>query len=127
MTLVLVDKMENNPGCCIICRGTPTAMDGSILPAIEGDMEVDAGEYVYICQECLGIMARMCGWITPEEANRYSEEIQRFEEDLEDMETDLEKERERMEAMINGKRALREIRERRREQEAEAEEAEEVA
>lgn len=114
MALAVVQTMEQNPGCCIICRGTPTDAEGRLRPAIDADMEVNFGDWVYVCIECAEILAMLIGCLSMERSEQLQAMLHDANDHSEKLQEELDRERERMERLINGKRALREIKERRK-------------
>ena len=100
----MVRVMTKPPGRCGICNTTPME-DGKPLPAIDTNVDVDWGNNLYICSECINVIADLAGRV--DEADH--DNLVTAHEDLKASHKTLRrrfKEQEReMEIMLEGRRA----------------------
>lgn len=112
MTITLVDKMTQNPGCCLLCSGVPCDLEGNPLPMVDTELDVNWGDNLYICQECARTIAGLHGWQTDEEHIRQLAEAREKEKEarknLKAVTKKWEKEKARNKIIDKGKRALKE-------------------
>lgn len=110
MPIRLTNQIVQNPATCLICSTTPTDVEGRILPMIDTEIDVNWGDNLYICSECLGIMAELSGWVEPGEIEALKQELIDYKRRLKKVTKLLTREKARNEAMLGGKRAIQELR-----------------
>jgi hypothetical protein len=98
-------------------------VDGKILPMIDGEIDVNFGDSLYICSECVGIMARLFGYVEPEVIEDFKERYELGQGELETREYELEQANERIETFVKAKAAIKAVKDRRHEQDHEKVEA----
>lgn len=95
-------------GACLLCGNTPISEDEKreVLPMVVAvGMDVNWGESVQICLDCVGVMADMNGRVTQE---KYSKLIKAFDELQHkhlDLQTRFAGTTERLKKILDGKRA----------------------
>lgn len=71
----LVDVMKKPPGQCGICNTSPSGVDGKLLKAIDTNVDVDWGNNLYICSECVNVISDLFDRVTTEEHQRVVNEL----------------------------------------------------
>lgn len=73
------------PGCCFKCRAGSNNREFFI----DFDFSFDMHGAVYICNECLAEMAHAAGYITPDEARKYTFEVNFLREENSELTTKI--------------------------------------
>jgi len=109
MALKLVDQMTENPAQCMFCGTTPSH-DGKALPAIEAEgIDYDWGLTPYVCSECVGIMAQLMGYITPEVRGDLERELRELSSRHSKLLTKYRNMKARVRNVTRGERSRREL------------------
>lgn len=106
----LVDNMRKAPGTCGICHTTPNDPDGKPLPAIDTNVDVDWGNNLYICHECIDVICDLAGRVTPDTHDKLRESYDQLDKDHDRLRNRFKKLEERANRMAEGKKASREQR-----------------
>lgn len=108
----LVTTLDKEPASCGVCGTVPCTADGDPKPMIDTHVDVNWGENLYICEECIGVIAGLYGYQTEEEhiaeLNRLKRDHEEHLKSYEELKGELKKERKRNKAIEKGKKALRE-------------------
>lgn len=103
----LVPVMRKAPGRCGICNTTPME-NGEPKPAIDTNVDVDWGNNLYICDECVRVIGELMGWVTPEEHAKLREDYNDLEKRHTKLREQFESQRDTLERIVSGKKAERE-------------------
>lgn len=105
MGLKLVTGMPLEPHACVCCAKGPM-VDGEIREHIFAEaVDINWGDSVYICPDCVRVMAELYGFRTPEDVKELTDRIAVLEE----MEEAHEKLKKRVGKMLEGARAKKEV------------------
>lgn len=102
----LVPVMRKAPGRCGICNTTPME-NGEPKPAIDTNVDVDWGNNLYICDECVRVIGELMGWTPPEVYAKLMESYADLESRHEKLRSKFKELRGRLDAVIAGKKAER--------------------
>lgn len=108
--IVLHEAMRLKPYKCTSCGGTPRDEEGNNLPAcfVEG-VDVNWGDSLYICDSCVRVMGQLIGMETVENSEKLRRKLSEVETELK-QEKDLHEElKDRVDRMIDGKKAVQEV------------------
>lgn len=92
--MLVVESFIQRPGCCWHCRSEQH------LPAVDLLRDIDQEGYdghAYLCKACIGALADLMGWISPEKADELraaatagEAEVERLTSELADVEKALD-------------------------------------
>lgn len=108
-----VDHMSGTSPVCTACGQAPRNQEtDDFLPAYTADgVDVDWGNNLYICYKCMDSLVQLHGSMPPEEAEKKETRVENLENEVEALKTQLEEQGERIEAMLRGAKARKELKE----------------
>lgn len=99
-------------GTCLLCNCAPTDDENKTLPmATVPGMDVNWGEDVLICTDCMGVMADFIGRVDKEKFDLTKKALDKAKTDLEGVTTERDELQARIDRMLDGKKAVKEARE----------------
>lgn len=107
----LVPVMRKAPGQCGICHTTPTE-NGKPKLAIDTNVDVNWGDNLYVCDECLSVIAGLMGWITPEEYEQMQRDYNELEKAHERLRRRFKKQEAELKALAKGEKVRKRVRKR---------------
>lgn len=111
--LELTHKVDQPPCQCLICGGRPhqEGDEPENLPPMVfvPGMDVNWGESVYFCHECVGIMGGLFGMISIEDAAELERENKRLLNENAQLAAKHRKHVKRTRAIVAGEKAKREL------------------
>ena len=107
----LVERMTQHPPVCLHC-GAGNAAPEEEMPrrAVDLEREVNWGDSTYICEDCGGLIAALLDFISPGEAQNLQQMLAARNKQIHELRAQLSEKSRRMEAIVAGKRALKEER-----------------
>lgn len=81
----LVDSYTMTPGSCRLCSDAKT-------PVVDTLMDIDLNGFdgrLYICASCVGHLAGMIGWSSPERIEKVQKENSRYRKQIERLKQDF--------------------------------------
>jgi hypothetical protein len=106
MSWIMVPNMSTPPYCCIACGSTPRDESGNHkASAMASAVDVKWGDSVYICESCGHVLAELFGYVSPDKVHELKDRI----EELEDVQEEHEALKARVERMLSGAKARREV------------------
>lgn len=118
MKWVAVDAMRLKPYKCISCGGTPRddAVEGK--PNLEAyfceGVDYDWGKSLYLCGNCVRVVGLLRGMVDVEEHEKLKARFAVLQEKYDMLDEDHKQQEERIERMLGGVRAKKEIEETRK-------------
>ena len=108
--LELVDRMDQMPGHCMLCNSQPAEADGKPKPAVfAAGVDVNWGDAAYVCEECGVVIGKLFGMITPEKAEELETRNSFLEKQNKKLQKKLDKITAKARALIEGKKAEKEL------------------
>lgn len=106
MKWAIVNGMPMTPHACAGCGNNPRDEDNEpVANAFAEGVDIDWGGSLYICRDCVRVLAELYGYIVPREA----EELRARVEELEEVESAFEEYRNKVKVLINGNKAKKEL------------------
>lgn len=103
-------NMNKPPGRCGICNTTPNDLDGSPKPAIDTHVDVDWGNNLYICAECVDVICELSGRVTEETHQRVKSSLKQLKRDHENLRNKFQKQSADLKKLAEGKKIERRVR-----------------
>lgn len=102
--------MPGKPNYCMACRGVPLSLeDGSPLPAIDLNTDINWGENAYICWECAEIIGDLVGRVKRADYDELKQSHETTLEDFHGLEDAYNELKEKVAKMVNGAKAKRDL------------------
>jgi hypothetical protein len=102
---VKIPGMKYKPYVCIACGGAPTKEDGSKEPEDaywrEG-ADVNYGDYLQLCCNCVRVLGELAGFITPEDAEDMTRQLKASAEQFYELREEHEKLKARVDLGVVG-------------------------
>jgi hypothetical protein len=102
----LVPVMKKAPGRCAICNTTPME-NGKPKPAIDANVDVDWGNNLYVCDECVRVMAELMGFKDPKDVAELQGKLTDLEARHSRLRRRFKKQESRLERILEGRKAER--------------------
>lgn len=104
----LVETMTLAPNTCMCCgRGnTPDGVTGVVGPFADLGVDYNWGDSAYLCGDCIGKLAILFDWISPDTKKQLERQITKLKKDIHDLNADIDIRRTRERTAIRGARAL---------------------
>src|ERR1700746_858474 len=108
MTAFLVETMVQAPNACMMCgKGNiPDRETGKIGPFANLGIDYNWGDSGYLCGDCVGILAVLFDWISPDSKKELEREIKALKKNIHDLEGEIEMRRRRERTALKKARAL---------------------
>jgi hypothetical protein len=106
-----VEGMKLKPNCCIACGSTGEVVDGDGSPEayFAEAVDVNWGDSLYLCGTCVRILGQLRGMIDVEQAEEAQNRIRTLEEELSAERASHDQLKTRVERMMDGVRAKKEV------------------
>lgn len=107
---VKVPAMHLKPYCCIACGGTPRDDEGDNKPAYFCEaVDVNWADSLFLCETCVRILSELYGAVSPEKVDELRQELGDRSIELNKLKEKHETLQERVDRMIDGVKAKREV------------------
>lgn len=110
MLIEMVPAMDQQPACCLLCNQTPTRNGKPLPSATVRGLDVNWGDSVFICWNCINIMADLVGRVDQDKAKKSAERNKFLEKRLTQVSKELSDAEDRIERMLDGNKAVKESR-----------------
>src|SRR5690348_15074979 len=107
MNAFLVETMVQAPCACMMCgKGNiPDRETGRLGPFANLGIDYNWGDSGYLCEECVGKLAVLFDWISPDTKKEMEREIKKLRKNIHDLEGEIEMRRRRERAALRTARA----------------------
>lgn len=104
-----LETMRGTAPHCTFCRGVPRDDDNEPLPGATAEgVDVNWGDNLYICQDCIAIGGELIGMLTPVESEKLRKQIEFRNRQVEKLQGQIQKLEDRVERMLTGAKAVSE-------------------
>lgn len=105
-----VSSMTNQPGCCLVCGGNPTDVEGNQQPSLHAEgIDVNWGDDLYLCWECVNLIADLIWRVPREDFDKMSQDLWDTEKELDELKKDHKKLQAQMLRIVDGAKARKEV------------------
>jgi outer membrane murein-binding lipoprotein Lpp len=109
---LLLEIMRGTAPHCTFCHGVPRedgVLEGGPLPGVTAQgVDVNWGDNLYICQDCIRVAGELIGMIPTVKAEKLEKQIDFRNKQVEKLQAQNEKLQAQMDAMLAGAQAARE-------------------
>jgi len=110
MKWVTVDAMRLIPYKCIACGGTPRDVEGDNVPAYFAEgVDYDWGKALYLCDSCVRIVGQLRGMVDVDVHEKVKKQLEVELEEHEALARAYDAQENRIERMLDGVRAKKEV------------------
>ena len=109
----LVRVMTKPPGRCGICNTTPME-NGKPLPAIDTNVDVDWGNNLYICAECINVIADLAGRVDEADHQELVSKHDELKLSHKTLRRRFKEQEEQMEKILKGRQAETKVKKKRK-------------
>lgn len=104
----LVERMTQTPNACLVCGNgnVPDGQTGVIGPFVDLGIDYNWGDSGYLCLDCVGRIAVLAGWISPDTEKAYRRTVKGLKEKIHDLEATIDLKRERERSALKRARAV---------------------
>jgi len=104
----LVETMTLAPNTCMCCGkgNTPDGVTGKVGPFADLGVDYNWGDSAYLCEDCVGKLAILFDWISPDTKKDLERVISKKNEEIHDLKSDIDIRRRRERTAVKGARAL---------------------
>lgn len=105
----LVERMTIAPAKCLYCGGgnVPNRENGEVGPFLDLIRDVNWGDSVYFCMDCVSMMAAVCGYVTQEQLTEMQELVESQRKEIHDLEAKYSAREARVQQILSGRKALK--------------------
>lgn len=108
MSAHLVETMTLAPNRCMMCGSgnIPDRETGQVGPFASLGIDYNWGDSAYLCEKCVGKLAVLFGWISPDTKKDLERKIKELTGKIHDLKSDLDIRRRRERETVKKARAL---------------------
>ena len=112
MTWKRIDGMPESPQCCVACGGNPSDFEGHMQQALWAEgVDIDWGNMLYLCWECVQIIADLAGRATKEGFDKLDVQLNELQQRYEELEAEHAAQEELLQRVRDGAAARKQIKE----------------
>jgi hypothetical protein len=108
MNAFLVETMTMAPNACMMCGkgNVPDRETGVVGPYANLGIDYNWGDSGYLCGDCVGQLAVLFGWISPDTKKQQDRKIKSLDQKIHDLEGEIDMRRRRERTELKKARAL---------------------
>jgi hypothetical protein len=106
----VIDHMFGPSPVCTACSQAPRDEHDNFRPAYNADgVDVDWGNHLFICGACMDVLVELHGSMRVDDADKMRRKLELTEEQLEATELQLAQQEERINSMLSGAQARKDL------------------